>query len=192
MSGALRARARRGPRVAMRSLRWIGALAVCMAVAPARADDAAVDALYDRLAAAYAATDAAALADVYAPDATVFPSRPDAAPLTGREAIRRGPGGFLTQAGQRGTKLELHFRVTQRRRQPGAVMDVGVYRLAITAAAGAPQVQVGKFATASMPQADGGWAFVFDTDTPMPAGAWDAARDVRTDHAPGRLPDLGP
>ena len=127
---------------------------------------------------AHAAEDAAALAKVYAPEALVFPSRADVPWVIGHNRIAKGPGGFLTAMKAQGGSLDIRFRVTERRRLGDAVVDAGFYRLVVTPASGQPNVQVGKFMTVSARQADGSWAFVGDTDTPMPASAWDAAKPL--------------
>ena len=158
--------------------RYLIAILALVPASPALADDAAVNAIYDRMSRAYAGADAEALGAVYAPDAVVFPSATGRPVLSGRSAIVAGPGTFLTQTAASGGRLRIAFRVTERRRAGSAVLDSGVYRLTIAGPGMATNHQVGKFMTLSLPQADGQWAFAADTDTPMPAESWDAARPV--------------
>ncbi len=141
-----------------------------------QAVDADVNAIYDRMSAAYAARDPAALARVYARDALVFPSQANAAPVIGHERIEKGPGSFLAATKAKGGALDIRFRVTARRLLGESALDTGVYRLTVTDAAGNREVQVGKFMTVAARGHDGRWSFVADTDTPMPASAWNAAK----------------
>jgi len=150
--------------------------ATALSAGPALAEDAGVNAIYDRLSAAYAAEDARALAKVYAADAIVFPSQPNAPWVVGRERIMKGPGAFLAKVKAEGGALHIRFRVTGRQTFGSTIIDTGLYRLTSADAAGKAGVQVGKFMTVSARQPDGTWAFVADTDTPMPAAAWDEAQ----------------
>ena len=69
--------------------------------APALANDVQVNAIYDRMSAAYASADAAALAKVYAKDALVFPSRSNAPWLTGQKSIEMGRATSLRRSGSK-------------------------------------------------------------------------------------------
>lgn len=131
-----------------------------------------LQAAYDRVSAAYAAADSALLVEAYAPDAVVFPSAVGAEPLIGRESIRSGVGAMLDQAAASGARLSLGFEITRRRQLDGAVVDTGLYRLMERRETGECRIMVGKFLTVLAPQPDGDWAFVADTDTPMPEGRW--------------------
>lgn len=153
-------------------------LVTALSAGPVLAEDASVDAIYDRLSAAYEAENALALADVYTKDAVVFPSQPNTSWVIGHERIINGPGAFLTKVKSQGGALAIRFRVTGRRMLGSTVVDTGLYHLTVADAAGKANVQVGKFMTVAVRQPDGRWAFVADTDTPMPASAWDEAKQI--------------
>lgn len=150
--------------------------ATILSAGPTLADDAGVNAIYDRMSAAYEAEDAAALAKVYAPEAIIFPSQPNAPWVVGREHIAQGPGALLAKARSERGALQIRFRVTGRQAFGSILIDTGLCRLTIANAAGKAGVQVGKFMTVSEHQPDGTWAFVGNTDTPMPAAAWNEAK----------------
>ncbi|HEY4545133.1 MAG TPA: hypothetical protein VIG90_01725 [Pedomonas sp.] len=150
--------------------------ATILSAGSALADDAGVNANYDRMSAAYEAEDASALEKVYAPEAIVFPSQPNAPWVVGREHIVKGPGALLAKARSERGALQIRFRVTGRQTFGSIIIDTGLYRLSIAGPAGKDSVQVGKFMTVSERQPDGTWAFVADTDTPMPTAAWDGAK----------------
>ena len=154
------------------------AMGAALSAAPAIANNVQVNAIYDRMSAAYASGDAAALAKVYAKDALVFPSQANAPWLTGHKSIENGPGNFLATVRKQSGNLRIRFRVTERFKLTGSVVDAGIYRLSISDADGKESVRVGKFMTVAAPQSDGSWAFVADTDTPMPSEAW--SRAVKT------------
>lgn len=153
-------------------------LATALSAGPVLAEDAGVNAIYDRLSAAYETENALALAEVYTKDAVVFPSQPNTPWVIGHERIVNGPGAFLAKVKAQGGALAIRFRVTGRRMLGTSVIDTGLYHLTVADAAGKASVQVGKFLTVAVRQPDGNWAFIADTDTPMPAAAWDEAKQI--------------
>jgi len=149
--------------------------AILVFATPSFADDAGINAIYERMSAAYAQGDPEGLRDVYAPDTIYFLSTPETEPLMGADRVVAHLGGMLTGLKQQGATSDLKFRVTHRRTMGDVAIDTGLYRLEIRGADGKSSVHVGKFLVTATRQPDGRWAFMTDTDTPMKADAWDRA-----------------
>ena len=159
----------------MRSLRLSLVLLSITLSHLAYASDADVNAVYERMQAAYAELDAEHLERVYAPDATYLP-RSAKANVNTRESIRKGAAAFITQIRGKGGTVTMQFRVVERKRFDGVVIDNGYVRTVIDGANGEPPVvSYGKFLTAIARQTDGHWAFVSDGDSETPPAAFDAA-----------------
>ncbi len=76
----------------------------------AQASDQGVNAVYERMQAAYGSLDASKLETVYAPDATYLP-RSAKANVNTREALRRGLAGFIDQVRAGKGTIRVRFRV---------------------------------------------------------------------------------
>jgi uncharacterized protein (TIGR02246 family) len=151
-------------------------IAVAMIVpTAAQASDAAANAVYDRMVAAYKAYDPAQLETVYAPDATYL-SRSGRLDIHRRDQVRRGLTGYIQQLKTKGSKVDMKFRVVERKRFGDVYVDNGYVRTTVTPADGtAPQVTTGKFLTVLAKQPGGHWSFVSDADSETPAEAFDRA-----------------
>lgn len=155
------------------------AAAIAIVAVPAQANDAAVNAVYDRFAAAYAALEPAKLDQLYAPDATYLSRSPRLA-IQNRDSILKGMGGFLDQVKANGGRLDIKFRVTDRKRFGDVIVDNGYMRLTTKPSKDvAEQLTDAKFILVMAKQPDGRWTFVSDADIETPAGSYDNAQPVQ-------------
>ena len=153
-------------------------LAACMLANIAYASDQDVNAVYERMQAAYASLDASRLETVYAPDATFLPGSPKANVNT-RESIRRGLTGAIDQVRASKGSIKVSFRIVERKRFDGIYIDNGYVRSVIDKGDGkSPVVSNGKFHTAIARQPEGHWAFVSDSDSETPAASYDTAKPL--------------
>lgn len=159
---------------------YLFAIAVMIFVLPnfAHASDHGVNAVYERMQAAYASLDASKLETVYAPDATYLP-RSAKANVNSRDMIRRGLTGFIDQVRARKGTIKVSFRVVERKRFNGIYIDNGYVRTAIDNNDGTtPTVSNGKFLTVIAQQPEGHWAFVSDSDSETPPASFDDAKPL--------------
>lgn len=154
------------------------AAALVAMAAPARADDAAANAVYERMQAAYTALDPSGLETVYAPDATYLSRGPQMG-IDRRDTIIRMTGGFHQRMRQSGGQIAMKFRLVERKRFGDVYVDNGYIRTTMKMSKDAPeQVTYGKFVTVIAKQPDGHWAFVSDADSDTPAANFDKAQPV--------------
>jgi|GEM_PF-3574238 len=135
---------------------------------------AALDAVYDRMAGAYRTLDADLLAKVYTADA-VYISRSAKAPVESAQGdFVPGVRRFMEMSKANGTKLDLSFRLTGRKSlTPGLAVDVGYVEFVVTPGDGKPERRTtAKFLTILVRQADGSWAFLADTASDVPGAVW--------------------
>ncbi len=165
----------------MRNFYTVAAVAAALCAAPARADDSAANAVYERMQASFNATAAEAapiLETVYAPGASYLPRHKEAG-IDGRETILKGMTGFLEQLRKNGGQIETKFRVVERKRLGDVYVDNGYMRTTLKMSKDAPErVMFGKFATVLARQAAGHWAFVNDADSETTNTQFDNAKPV--------------
>lgn len=140
-------------------------VATASACAPSRtpsplsaADEAAVRALDTKFMTAANAGDAAAVAALYAPDATLLP--PDMRLARGPDAIKQTFAGMMAQA-----SAQLELTSTKVDGRQDLAYALGTYRLVLTPkTAGAKPLPTenGKFIVVSERQKDGSWRIVAD------------------------------
>jgi ketosteroid isomerase-like protein len=154
-------------------------LIAAIAATPARADDAAANAVYERMQAAGAAADpGAVLGTVYAPGATYLPGHKEAG-IERSEAFLKMMAGSYRHLRQGGGELDVKFRLVERKRFGDVYVDNGYMRTVVRPKKDAPeQVRYGKFVAVVAKQPDGSWAFVSDGDSDTPAASFDNARPV--------------
>lgn len=153
-------------------------LALGLVSAPAGANDAAANAVYERMIAAHRALDTAQLETVYAPGATYL-SRHGRLDIHSRPTIMRGTRGFHDAYRANGGSVDIRIRLVERKRFGDVYVDNGYVRSTYTSARGAtPTVTTGKFATVLARQPSGAWAIVTDADSDAPPAAFDRAAPV--------------
>lgn len=135
---------------------------------------AALDDVYSRMAAAYRTLDAELLKTVYTPDA-IYISRARKAPIeSAQNDFVPGVKRFMDMSKDNGTKLDLAFRLTDRKiLGPSLAVDAGYVEFVVKPGDGKPERRTtAKFLTVLARQADGRWAFMADTASDTPAQVW--------------------
>ena len=134
------------------------------------ADDAAINALYDRFSQAYDELDSQAVVALYTEDALY---------LSGDRPIRRGSAdiatsfSFLDRVREDGGTMSIEFRSVDRSIEGNLAHDVGYYKTVSTPPGGEPRVGVGKFVVVLKKQADGSWRFHVDGYNSAPLEAFE-------------------
>lgn len=161
----------------MRNLMIAAAAVAAISAGPARADDAAANAVYERMQASGTAADPAALLEkVYGADATYLPGHKDIG-IERRDAVLRMMVGSQQHLRKIGGQIALKFRVVDRKRFGNVYVDNGYMRTAVKPAKDAPeQVSYSKFVTVIAKQPEGHWAFVTDGDSDTPAANFENAK----------------
>jgi ketosteroid isomerase-like protein len=149
------------------------------AATPARADDTAANAVYERMQASGAATHPAALLEkMYAPDSTYLSGYKDAG-IDRRDTVLKMMVGSQQHLRKGGGHIDMKFRAVERKRFGDIYVDNGYMRTAVKPAKDVhEQVTYGKFVTVIAKQPDGHWAFVTDADSDTPAANFDNAAPV--------------
>jgi uncharacterized protein (TIGR02246 family) len=165
----------------MNTWRWAVAFAVASAApaAAANPDDAALNRLYEAVAAGVAANSAEAIVAAFADDAVVLDPRPNP-PAVGA-AFRDGIGRMAAKLKADGVKVTSEYRIERRLVAGDLAVDTGYRRLAFVPAAGgaAPSVQYHKFLVVARRRRDGSWKILRDASLPASEAAWAGA--VRSD-----------
>ena len=135
------------------------------------------DSLYAAFSEAYARLDSHAIAERYTEDAVLLNLYDGSAPnsLSGREAIGAYFTAFFRQIAANGQRMELTFRVTDRRAVDDYYLDNGYYRLAYHREGREPIETYGKFSTVVVPSATG-YRFRTDATTNAAAEEYRAAK----------------
>ena len=162
----------------MRTLIVAAALATGTA-SPAYADDAAANAVYERMQeSSTAPVPAPLLEKVYAPQSTYLPGHKDLG-IEPRDAVLAMMVGSQQHLRKSGGQIAIKFRIVDRKRFGDVYVDNGYMRTSVKPAKDAPdQVSYAKFVTVIAKQPDGHWAFVTDADSDTPAANFDKARPV--------------
>lgn len=155
------------------------AAAAVLPAAPARADDNAANAVYERMQAAGSASDpAAVLETIYAPGATYLPRYKEFG-IDRRETFVKMMAGSQAHLRKNGGRIDMKFRVVERKRFGDLYVDNGYIRTVVVPKKdAAEQVSYGKFVTVIGKQPDGHWAFVTDADSDTSAAKFDEATPV--------------
>lgn len=152
-------------------------LLFCVAAANAN-DNAGVNAIYERMTAAYDELDAQAFTDIYTADAVYL--RSGESPMRiGIDAIIDNYRGFFSDVKSENGRLELLFRLVKRDCSETLCSDVGWYKLNRYDGDGSlAGTSYGRFLTTPGLGDDGKWRFVADLDTGAEAVHWESAVDV--------------
>lgn len=169
---------------------WIGSRMAAAALAaalmfggPAAAadnatDNAAVNAVYERLSAVLAAQDADGYEAIYAPEATYLSGRDTNLPLMGRDRIMELFGPPMRQAREKGVAAKLDFRLLERKWLGDVAVDTGLTRFEFKGPDGQPRISNSKFMTVVKRAPDGRWVFVADAAAAVKGEEWDKAQPV--------------
>jgi hypothetical protein len=137
--------------------------------------NAAVNAIYRRMTAAYAGLDLALLATVYDENCLYLSREREVDAALDRNAFWPMFVDLFGQKRQGGETISITFRVIRRTVLHGGVHDVGYYRRRDISPDGARPPGHGKFSTLCVPRPDGGWCFAYDGDVPATAAAYENA-----------------
>ena len=125
------------------------------------ADEAAIDAVYERLIQAYAELDTTMVLDLYTDDAYYLMGRAQRI-LQGREELGRAYS-VLAHAKAKSNRLAIEFRIVDRKIHEDLAYDVGYYKLITTRPDGQFREKASKFLTVLKKQDDGSWRFAADS-----------------------------
>lgn len=139
----------------------------------------AINAVYDRMAAAYDTLDLDALAGLYTEDAVYLTPDDDEALMRGREAVRDHFGDFFARVQAGGDQIAITFRIVQREVAGDVAYDAGYYKVDYTRADGSSGASTGKFTTVLRRAEDGTWRFAVDAFGDAPPAAFDLAEPIR-------------
>ena len=137
------------------------------------ADEAAIDAVYERVSQAYAALDKEMILDAYTDDAYYLIDTAQRL-LHGKEDLARA-FTKLDRMKQKGGRFAIEFRIVNRNIQGDMAYDVGYYKLTQTRPTGQSQDLAAKFVTVLKRQADGSWRFQVDSYSQAMLPAFDKA-----------------
>ena len=153
--------------------------AILIMAAPAAAqDNAGVNAVYDRMAAAYAARDRAMLATIFHPKMVTSSSAADQPPVIGGAALGERVGAGLDRLKQQDRQAELRFRVSHRGWADDTAVDVGVLRMRTWGGGREPRTVYSRVVSTLVPGEDGTWVFLTDSPAPATQADWDKAEPV--------------
>lgn len=127
---------------------------------------AGIDAVYARFSQAYRTMDASLVAAQYSDTAAYLAPRK---PIGfGRTRIEADFSRFFADVKGRGDRLEISFRIMQRRVQGNLGYDVGIYSLDAISGERTPKRSHGKFVTVVRRAPDGRWHFDVDAYNDLP------------------------
>jgi len=119
-----------------------------------------VDPIYARFNAAYKALDPAAVANLYTETAAYL--APDAELEIGRNKVLAEFERFFGGVKQKGGRIEITFRVVQRKISGDLGYDVGIFTLTRVQESGESRTSRGKFFVVTVKDTDGTWRFQAD------------------------------
>jgi uncharacterized protein (TIGR02246 family) len=146
-------------------------------VAAAAPEDAALNAVYARLAQARAANDVAGMSEAFSRSALLIDARPGL-PVSGAElAARLRPQADRIVAD--GLRVETGYRIERRSVAGNVAIDAGYMRQAIVRPNAEPMIRHARFLVTLVREADGAWRIAADAAMPSTEEAWNAV--VRSD-----------
>lgn len=156
-----------------------GTLLSCLFQSPAQAEDNdGINAIYERMTAAYDSLDSRAFTDIYAVDAVYLRSE-ESPMLDNVEAIIDNYENYFSSVRGSNGRLELLFRVVRRDCTETLCSDVGWYKNSRYDSVGnLENTSYGRFLTTPGKSADGMWRFVADLDTGAVEAHWNSAEAV--------------
>ena len=142
-------------------------------------DNAGINAIYERMSAAYDNLDSAAFADIYAEDGAYLRSGENPM-LFGISAIIDNYEGFFSTVREQGHRRELLFRIVKRDCSETICSDVGWYQHNRYDDEGnLLGTSYGRFLTTPGKSDDGLWRFIADVDTDAEEAHWVSAKKVQ-------------
>jgi uncharacterized protein (TIGR02246 family) len=133
------------------------------------APHAGLDDVYRRFSEAYKKLDAAAVTNLYEPDA--FYLAPGADVKRGREKILADFSGYFDAVRKKGASLAISFRILTRDAAGDLAYDVGLFTVTEKSAAGESRDGRGKFVVVARRMKNGAWRFAVDGYSDLPNSA---------------------
>ena len=152
------------------------AAALLVFAAPVHAEDnAGVNAVYGRMATAYADRDRALLSTIFHPQMITSSSEPDRPPVIGGAALAELVGAGLDRLKLGDRQAELRFRITHRGWAGDTVVDSGVLRMRFRGGQREERTVYSRFLSTLIRQKGGTWMFLADSPSPASQADWDKA-----------------
>jgi len=155
------------------------ALIAATPAAAANPADAAINAMYESIAAGVAANSGEGVVAAFADEAVVLDARPG--PPAEGPAFRAAIQKMAERLKADGVQVKADYRVTRRIVSGDLAVDTGFRRQTMAVAkpdGPQPGTQYHKFLVVAQRQADGRWKIVRDASLPASKEAWDAAPRV--------------
>ena len=151
---------------------------LCLCQVATAQDHEGVNAIYERMSAAYASLDSVAFSDIYAADGVYL--RSGSNPMrVGIDAIIGNYEEFFSDVREGGGRRELLFRIVKRACSETLCSDVGWYKHNRYDSDGKLEgTSYGRFLTTPGKGDDGVWRFFADLDTGAEQQHWESAQQV--------------
>lgn len=143
--------------------------------------DDKVNAIYDRMSAAYLAMDEKLLESVYSTNAAYLPAGEDSALLKGQKNIVADSIGYFKELKQFQATMTIEFRVIDRKKTSDMVTDIGFFKITLSPPKNSKhqtKYDYGKFIITSIPTTNGNWAFYNDLDAASSESSYNNAKAV--------------
>lgn len=129
---------------------------------------AGIDAIYAKFSEAYDKLDAKMVTDLYTENALYL--TPESGIQRGRAVIFDNFDGFFNSVRESGGKLDISFKIVERRMTTNMGYDVGEFLLTSAGKSGATQTSRGKFVVIAVKLKGGQWKFQLDSYSDLPKG----------------------
>ena len=126
-----------------------------------------LDEIYRRFSEGYKKLDPVAVASLYSDDALYLAPGTDV--QRGRKLIQAGFANFFRAVKDRGARLEISFRIIERRVSGALAYDVGIFTLVQSREGSEPERSRGKFVVVARRMKDGSWGFQVDSYSDLKA-----------------------
>jgi hypothetical protein len=138
-------------------------------------DNTAVNAVYDRMSAAYATRDRTLLGDVFHPQMVTSSAIADQPAVIGGKALTELVGAGFDRLKQGDRQAELSFRITHRGWAGETAVDVGVLRMRYRGGDREDRTVYSRYLSTLTRRDDGLWVFLTDSPASASAANWDNA-----------------
>jgi uncharacterized protein (TIGR02246 family) len=154
---------------------FLALVLACSATAPTAAlahpEDAALDAVYERLRSARAAADIAGMSSIFSPDALLVDARPGA-PISGSElAARLAPQ--VERLRTDNVQVQTEYRIERRQVLGDIALDAGYMRQTLSRPGAEPMTRYSRFLV-TLQRGPDGWRILGDASMPATEAAWTA------------------
>lgn len=162
-------------------MKGIAAALLLLTAPSAPVDNAGVNAVYDRMSAAYAARDRIRLDGIFHSKMVTSSSVANQPPVIGGRALADRVGAGLDRLKESNRQAELSFRIIHRSWVGETAIDVGVLRMRFFGGDREDRTVYSRFLSSLTKRDDGQWVFL--TDAPTSASEADWAKATRFEGA---------